>query len=50
MAAAVDLEQGRKASTTSEQVMCNLQRKHKEEFSVPFGVFAFPDAVLSDSL
>uniref|UniRef100_A0A8D0YUP2 Protein ZIP4 homolog n=1 Tax=Sus scrofa TaxID=9823 RepID=A0A8D0YUP2_PIG len=29
MAAAVDLEQGRRASTTFEQVMCNLQRKHK---------------------
>lgn len=50
MAAAVDLEQGRKASTAFEQVMCNLQRKHKKEFSVLFGVFAFPDAVLSDFL
>lgn len=29
MAAAVDLEQGRKASTAFEQVMCNLQRKDK---------------------
>ena len=26
VAAAVDLEQGRKATTTSEHVMCNLQR------------------------
>lgn len=29
MAASVDLEQGRKASTAFEQVMCNFQIKHK---------------------
>lgn len=29
VASAVDLEKGRKASTISEQVMCNLQEKHK---------------------